>query len=300
MRLGSHRPRRHRRINAPGLLLAILIALDCARPALAQTFDFSLPKGTASTQLAAWSKITRIRIEFAPDVPASVFNLMTTNAIRGRMGPYQALNHLLDDTPIIILKERLDVVILGVVASSGSVLLDSQPPPGSTAPAEIARQKALQQSLAPAFAPQVIAGLLAEPSFGPPYAIGLKLGQGRYSVLIVQTPATRAANPAPRVCEAPIEPDLGRRLAEAWRKVVARDVVRRAPGLDGVTYTLAFRQAGVERRRQLWEPPAASAEGQVVTIGQAMRAFCADASPAKTAALTTAVARLELMLGRGQ
>ena len=175
-------------------------------------------------------------------------------------------------------------------------------------------QSAVRAVLKDAFEPNVRARAIAEPSFFPEFAVGVKEDPGRYSVfylepseqvwqyttielmkkgqIVVQKPdgtsgtadeITRLEKSLPpkptdvkvERCAMPIEPKMGVAIVDVWYEVLSR--VKPQPptnGLDGEFTHFSMTVDGHELAGQTWSPPEHSEAGRMTAIVYAIRSAC--------------------------
>jgi hypothetical protein len=175
-------------------------------------------------------------------------------------------------------------------------------------------ESSVKTVLKEAYEPNVRARAIAEPSFLPEFAVGVKESAGKYSVFFLEpsaqvwqyttlemmkkgeivrtkpdgTPGTAEAiarlegslPPKPtdlRVqrCILPIDPKLGADIVGAWKEVLSR--VKPQPptgGLDGETIHFSMTADGHELEAQTWSPPQDSEAGRMSSIVYAIRSAC--------------------------
>lgn len=175
-------------------------------------------------------------------------------------------------------------------------------------------QSSVKTVLREAYGPNVRARAIAEPSFLPEFAVGVKEEAGKYSVFYLEpsmqvwqyttlemmkngqivrtkpdgTPGTADAiarleaslPPKPtdlRVqrCVLPIDPKLGAAIVEVWKEILSR--VKPQPptdGLDGETIHFSMTADGHELAGQTWSPPEASEAGRLSAIVYTIRSAC--------------------------
>jgi hypothetical protein len=137
-----------------------------------------------------------------------------------------------------------------------------------------------------AFAPQVRARAIIEPSFFVEFAVGIGEDKGQYNAFVL-TPSTQvweAINSDDRMavagitvkrCSLPISAQLGERLVGAWRTALEdrrpRDGMN---GVDGDIYHFSMNLDGHEITGQTWSPPEKSEAGRMSLIVSYLRKAC--------------------------
>jgi hypothetical protein len=175
-----------------------------------------------------------------------------------------------------------------------------------------------------AFAPDVVARMIGEPSFQHEYAVALALDGGTYRLFVLEPSAqiwsytilkmmkdgsitstddkgrsTTADQiqqmeaelpPHPEDlkvarCDLVIAPELAARIVESWKRMLRTTEPSAMLGLDGAIYHFAVRDGGSERSGQTWSPDTASNAGRLVHIGLALRDACETRSNASLSAI---------------
>ncbi|MDB5439938.1 MAG: hypothetical protein JWM33_2365 [Caulobacteraceae bacterium] len=286
-------------IAAVSLAAASAAMALAALPARAETLYFDIPASEAAVGLSAWSARSGIKIDVSQGMIAGA----TTHAVKGEIDAREALRLMLDDSMTIVSDDGK------TVALGPSIAWQMDDVPARADPQRDAYQQRVQAVLAAAFAPQVIARLVVEPSSRNEYAIGLKLEAGVYSIVSVRSSVaisgysrgvskpsgSRPAGVAkPRLCSAKVVPELGDRLSAAWRDVVGLNAPKSLIDTEGVDYAFASPATDHDRVRHVRDPLEGTIEGGLAAVAQAMADYC-DHPLLKKAALNT---RLKVLQGR--
>lgn len=138
-----------------------------------------------------------------------------------------------------------------------------------------------------AFAGDVVARAMVEPSFQSEFALGLIADHGGYKLILLEakrqiwphTPPHPENLPVAR-CQIRVPAGIGHRILEAWTLMLDRTVPTNQSGLDGVINHFALRDGGRERAGQTWSPVESTNPGRLVAITDAMRNACRATSAA--------------------
>ena len=146
----------------------------------------------------------------------------------------------------------------------------------------VAYDKSLHEVFKEAFASDVRVRMLAEPSFEPEYAVGIRDIGGIYHILYLHVPSNlwysgedRAKAVAER-CDVEIDTSLANRIIEVWRRMLQR-VPPHAEvrmGLDGDGYDFFIRSGKSELTEQTWSPDKGTSPAMLVNIGVTMTSYC--------------------------
>jgi len=174
------------------------------------------------------------------------------------------------------------------------------------------------------FATNVVAWVLAEPSFEREYGIGLVEKNGSYRAFMLepseqvweftvlgmikngemtstdnqgrsttadQIKAMEARLP-PRPedleisrCEIPISKPLAERVLQSWRLMLARTAPNGREGFDGEIYHFGLREGGTLRTGQTWSPDEDTNPYRLVLIADALRKACKTMTAAHLSAI---------------
>jgi len=140
-----------------------------------------------------------------------------------------------------------------------------------------------------AYAPDVRARAIVEPSLFLEFAVGVTQSHGAFEVFFLE-PSTQVwqavTSPDHRTdlkaitvkrCSMPIYPDIGERLVAAWAS--ALQDVRPSDGtggLDGDSYHFSMTLKGHDLAGQTWSPLESSEAGRLASIAYTIRSACKD------------------------
>ncbi len=173
-------------------------------------------------------------------------------------------------------------------------------------------QAAVKAALKDAFAPDVRARAIAEPSFQAEYAVGIKETAGAYALFSIQParqlwgqvqrprgtpPADVGQLPVER-CEAPLDAVLARGVIDVWGRMLAqtRPDESRSLGLDGETYYFSMDIGGRTLAGSTWSPDPQSRPGRLVGMVLALRRYCAKRQETDLTALSSLTRDLQARL----